>query len=116
APATVPGWTGPLPAPCPPGATLAPGPAWEPPARGTATQVAHQGPAVGRSGRDPGAPAGPDPGSVLDLQPRGRPRAPPFRLAFFGRLSYCCHIRWARIWELKSITTTTTISSEAPPK
>ena len=36
APATVPGWTWPLAEPCPPGATLAPGLAGEPPVRGIA--------------------------------------------------------------------------------
>ncbi len=50
-------------------------------------------------------------------QPRARPpREPPLRLAFFRRLSYWCDIRWAWIWAMKSITTTTTISSEVPPK
>ena len=48
--------------------------------------------------------------------PPQRPRAPPFRFAFFSRLSYWCDIRWAWIWAMKSITTTTTISSEVPPK
>ncbi len=47
---------------------------------------------------------------------RVRPRPPPFRLAFLSRLSYWCDIRWAWIWAMKSITTTTTISSEVPPK
>ena len=42
--------------------------------------------------------------------------APPFRFAFFSRLSYWCDIRWAWTWAMKSITTTTTISSEVPPK
>ena len=51
------------------------------------------------------------------VQPRARPpREPPLRLAFFNRLSYWCDIRWAWIWAMKSITTTTTISSEVPPK
>src|SRR5690554_4410138 len=102
----------------PPGATLAPGLAWDPPARGTAAQVAHQGPAVGRPDRDPRntLKCRCAEGSVLNLQPRGKPRAPPLRLAFFSRLSYWCDIRWAWIWEMKSITTTTTISSDVPPK
>ncbi len=51
-------------------------------------------------------------------QPRAKPppREPPLRLAFFSRLSYWCDIRWAWIWAMKSITTTTTINSEVPPK
>jgi hypothetical protein len=44
------------------------------------------------------------------------PREPPLRFAFFIRPSYWCDIRWAWIWAVKSITTTTTISSEVPPK
>ena len=49
-------------------------------------------------------------------QPRDRPREPPFRLAFFSRLSYWWDIRCAWTCAMKSITTTTTISSEVPPK
>ncbi len=41
---------------------------------------------------------------------------PPFRFAFFSKLSYWCDMRCAWIWAMKSITTTTTISSEVPPK
>jgi hypothetical protein len=44
------------------------------------------------------------------------PREPPLRLAFFISPSYWWDIRWAWIWAVKSITTTTTISSEVPPK
>ena len=40
----------------------------------------------------------------------------PFRLAFFSRLSYWWDIRCAWICAMKSMTTTTTISSEVPPK
>ncbi len=47
---------------------------------------------------------------------RQRPREPPFKFAFFSRLSYWCDIRCACTWAMKSITTTTTISSEVPPK
>src|SRR5690606_21807419 len=47
---------------------------------------------------------------------RYRALAPPLRFAFFSRLSYWCDIRCAWIWAMKSITTTTTISSEVPPK
>ena len=54
-------------------------------------------------------------GDALD-QPRDRPREPPLRLAFFSRLSYWCDIRCAWTCAMKSITTTTTISSEVPPK
>ena len=45
-------------------------------------------------------------------------RAPPrpFKFAFFNRLSYWWDIRCAWICAMKSITTTTTISSEVPPK
>lgn len=49
-------------------------------------------------------------------QSRGKPRLPPLRLAFFSRLSYWCDIRCAWIWAMKSITTTTTINSDVPPK
>jgi len=49
-------------------------------------------------------------------QPRVKPREPPFKLAFFIRPSYWCDIRCAWICAVKSITTTTTISSEVPPK
>ena len=44
------------------------------------------------------------------------PRLPPFRFAFLSRLSYWCDIRCAWIWAMKSITTTTTINNEVPPK
>src|SRR5690606_16564731 len=54
-------------------------------------------------------------GNLAD-QPRGRPRVPPLRLAFLSRLSYWCDIRWAWTCAMKSMTTTTTISSEVPPK
>lgn len=40
----------------------------------------------------------------------------PFRLAFFNRLSYWCDIKCACTWDMKSMTTTTIISSEVPPK
>ena len=40
----------------------------------------------------------------------------PLRFAFFSRLSYWWDIRCAWICAMKSITTTTTISSEVPPK
>lgn len=46
----------------------------------------------------------------------GAPAREPFRLAFFSRLSYWWDIRCACICAMKSITTTTTISSEVPPK
>ena len=45
-----------------------------------------------------------------------RRRLPPLRLAFFSRLSYWWLIRCACSWEMKSITTTTTISRLVPPK
>ena len=45
-----------------------------------------------------------------------RPAREPFRFAFFNRLSYWCEVRCAWICAMKSITTTTTISSEVPPK
>ena len=71
----------------------------------------------------PGPPSGPDRVRTLHGTGQGPPRsiayrvlAPPRRLAFLSRLSYWCDIRWAWIWAMKSITTTTTISSEVPPK
>lgn len=55
--------------------------------------------------------------SITGNQPRAKPpRLPPFRFAFFSRLSYWCDIRCDWTWAMKSITTTTTISSEVPPK
>ena len=45
-----------------------------------------------------------------------RGREPPFKFAFFNRLSYWWDIKCACTWAMKSITTTTTISSEVPPK
>jgi hypothetical protein len=55
-------------------------------------------------------------GCILATQPRVRPREPPFRLAFFIRPSYWLDIMCAWICAVKSMTTTTTISSEVPPK
>lgn len=112
-----PGWTGPL-GDLPARRYSGAGTAREPPARGIATQVAHQGPTVKRPDLDPSAlPAMPAALWIRsNLQPRGKPRAPPLRLDFFSRLSYWCDIRCAWIWEMKSITTTTTISSDVPPK
>ena len=81
-----------------------------PPVRETAARVAH---CAGRG-------AMPDTAVISFGGPRPavrqRPREPPFRLAFFNRLSYWCDIRCAWICAMKSITTTTTISSEVPPK
>jgi len=77
----------------------------EPPARGTAARVALAAlpRCVGRTVDQSGV-------------QRDNPREPPFKLAFFNRLSYWCDIRCAWICAMKSITTTTTISSEVPPK
>ena len=52
------------------------------------------------------------------LEPRGQRGnpMPPVRLAFFNRLSYWCDINRACTWAMKSMHTTTTISSEVPPK
>ena len=72
------------------GARIGPGP----PVRETAARVAHLPPAGGGCQRLP----------------------PPLRLAFFSKLSYWWDIRCAWICAMKSITTTTTISSEVPPK
>src|SRR5450631_1694710 len=41
---------------------------------------------------------------------------PPLKLAFLSRLSYCCDIMYACTCVMKSIVTTTMISSEVPPK
>ena len=76
------------------GARIGPGP----PVREIAARVAHLPPADGR-------------GRLVTLY-----RLPPFRFAFFSKLSYWCDMRCAWIWAMKSITTTTTISSEVPPK
>src|SRR5690606_39997017 len=53
--------------------------------------------------------------AVLKTGCQRRPVPPrePLRFAFFNRLSYWCDIRWAWIWEMKSITTTTVISSRS---
>src|SRR5690606_3700430 len=61
------------------------------------------------------------PGSPILPRPMARGggqryRLLPFRFAFFSRLSYWWDIRCAWICAMKSITTTTTISSEVPPK
>src|SRR5690606_10609061 len=65
-----------------------------------------------------GAPPVPPGGSMAGSGSVGaqRGRGRPLRFAFCSRLSYWCDIRWAWIWAMKSITTTTTISSEVPPK
>src|SRR4029450_8584843 len=42
--------------------------------------------------------------------------SPPLKLALRSRLSYCCDIRYACTWVMKSIVTTTMISSDVPPK
>ncbi len=85
-----------------------------PPVRETAARVAH----CADRGVMPGA-------AVVTIPIRRkrragrrsqRARAPPFKFAFFSRLSYWCDIRCAWICAMKSITTTTTISSEVPPK
>src|SRR5271169_6784666 len=41
---------------------------------------------------------------------------PPLKLAFLSRLSYCCDMRYACTCVMKSIVTTTMISSDVPPK
>src|ERR1700741_5197022 len=41
---------------------------------------------------------------------------PPLKFAFLSRLSYCCDIRYACTCVIKSIVTTTMISSDVPPK
>src|SRR6478672_12031323 len=41
---------------------------------------------------------------------------PPLKLALRSRLSYCCDIRYACTWVMKSIVTTTMIRSDVPPK
>ncbi len=84
----------------------------EPPARETAARVAH---CAGR-GAMPGSAFVSSPRGGPEPAPRQRPREPPFKFAFFSRLSYWCDIRCAWICAMKSITTTTTISSEVPPK
>ena len=47
---------------------------------------------------------------------RAKPPREPLRFAFLSRLSYWCDIRCDWICAMKSITTTTTISSDVPPK
>src|SRR5436190_14415958 len=42
--------------------------------------------------------------------------SPPLKFAFFSRLSYCCDIMYACTCVMKSIVTTTMISSDVPPK
>ena len=67
----------------------------------------------------PGPPVREIAARVAHLPPRGRLSQrlpPPLRLAFFSRLSYWWDIRCAWICAMKSITTTTTISSDVPPK
>ena len=85
-----------------------------PPVRETAARVAH---CAGR-GAMPGTAVVSHPARVAPGAGRRgqRVRAPPFKFAFFSRLSYWCDIRCAWICAMKSITTTTTISSEVPPK
>ncbi len=46
---------------------------------------------------------------------RGIP-IPPVKLDLRSRLSYCRLIKWACTWAMKSMDTTTMISSEVPPK
>src|SRR4029077_1735970 len=41
---------------------------------------------------------------------------PPLKLAFLSRLSYCCDMRYACTCVMKSMVTTTMISSDVPPK
>ena len=73
------------------GARIGPGP----PVREIAARVAHLPPADGRG--------------------RGVQRLP-FKFAFLSKLSYWWDIRCAWTCAMKSITTTTTISSDVPPK
>lgn len=66
-----------------------------------------------------------DPGDLLGRIARnaatanrylGIPIPPPVSCALRSRLSYWCDIRCACTWAMKSMHTTTTISSEVPPK
>lgn len=83
-----------------------------PPTRGIVARVAHLPVRAFVEPTVVAFPAAAGSGSVTRLQ-----RAPrPLRFAFFSRLSYWWDIRCAWICAMKSITTTTTISSEVPPK
>ena len=46
----------------------------------------------------------------------GKPVPNPLKFAFFSKLSYWCVIMYACTCAMKSIVTTTTISSDVPPK
>ena len=69
-----------------------------------------------RARSPPGSPIAPWGASAVAFATLFPYRLPPFRFAFFSKLSYWCDMRCAWIWAMKSITTTTTISSEVPPK